>query len=244
MPQPQGAPGRSRPHARVAAQDAPRRQRRCRAPRHAPAAPRSHSRCNSARSGSGRRSAAGASTGRRAPRRPPTCAAGVTARPSWPARAADRRCSAAKSRARVASRPISTRSAPATGCSRSTSRAASFRRRRVRLRTTALPTFFVTVKPSRAGAVSSRFSACSTSPGIGRLAALRGDAQELGAACQAAGLRRHGRGLLRGRAATRATQADSRLRPLARRLASTLRPPTVAMRARNPCRRLRTSFDG
>ena len=39
-------------------------------------------------------------------------------------------------------------------------------------------------------------------------------------------------------------QADSRLRPLARRLANTLRPPTVAMRERNPWRRLRTSFDG
>jgi hypothetical protein len=35
--------------------------------------------------------------------------------------------------------------------------------------------------------------------------------------------------------------ADRRLRPLARRRASTLRPFFVAMRARNPWRRLRTS---
>ena len=34
-------------------------------------------------------------------------------------------------------------------------------------------------------------------------------------------------------------QADSRLRPFARRLASTRRPPTVAMRLRKPWRRLR-----
>lgn len=36
-------------------------------------------------------------------------------------------------------------------------------------------------------------------------------------------------------------QAESRLRPRARRALITLRPPTVAMRERNPCRRLRTS---
>ena len=52
---------------------------------------------------------------------------------------------------------------PARAC------AASFRRRRVRLRITALPIFFVTVKPSRAGPWSSRGSACSTTPGIGAL---------------------------------------------------------------------------
>ncbi len=38
--------------------------------------------------------------------------------------------------------------------------------------------------------------------------------------------------------------AESFFRPLARRLAITLRPPTVSMRARKPCRRLRTSLDG
>lgn len=39
-------------------------------------------------------------------------------------------------------------------------------------------------------------------------------------------------------------QAESFLRPWARRLRMTLRPPTVAMRARKPWRRARTSFDG
>ena len=39
-------------------------------------------------------------------------------------------------------------------------------------------------------------------------------------------------------------QAESRLRPIARRFDSTLRPPTVAVRARKPCRRLRTSLLG
>ena len=38
--------------------------------------------------------------------------------------------------------------------------------------------------------------------------------------------------------------ADRRLRPLALRRASTFRPPLVAMRARKPWRRLRTSRDG
>ena len=45
-----------------------------------------------------------------------------------------------------------------------TNRAASFRRRRVRLRITALPIFLVTVKPSRAGSLSPRDSTCSTTP--------------------------------------------------------------------------------
>src|SRR5512134_1703674 len=39
-------------------------------------------------------------------------------------------------------------------------------------------------------------------------------------------------------------QADRRLRPLALRRANTFRPPFVAMRARKPWRRLRTSRDG
>jgi hypothetical protein len=38
--------------------------------------------------------------------------------------------------------------------------------------------------------------------------------------------------------------ADSRLRPRTRRVAIILRPPTVAIRARNPCRRLRTILLG
>jgi hypothetical protein len=48
----------------------------------------------------------------------------------------------------------------------------------------------------------------------------------------------------RHRLGTAGLQADRRLRPLALRRASTLRPPLVAMRARNPWRRLRTSRDG
>src|SRR5919109_1011316 len=39
-------------------------------------------------------------------------------------------------------------------------------------------------------------------------------------------------------------QAESRLRPRLRRAATTPRPPLVAMRARKPWRRFRTSFDG
>jgi hypothetical protein len=48
----------------------------------------------------------------------------------------------------------------------------------------------------------------------------------------------------RHRLGTAGLHADRRLRPLALRRASTLRPPLVAMRARNPWRRLRTSRDG
>src|SRR5829696_8090376 len=39
-------------------------------------------------------------------------------------------------------------------------------------------------------------------------------------------------------------QAERVLRPRARRAARTLRPPTVAVRARKPCRRLRTRLLG
>ena len=77
--------------------------------------------------------------------------------------------SAANGRPRVASRPISTRSTPISGRSARFNRAASFNRRRVRLRTTALPTRLVTVKPSRTGPLSPRCIACKTSPGIGAL---------------------------------------------------------------------------
>src|SRR6476646_7919031 len=42
----------------------------------------------------------------------------------------------------------------------------------------------------------------------------------------------------------RKPQADSRLRPRARRAESTLRPPVVAIRVRKPWRRLRTSLLG
>jgi hypothetical protein len=43
---------------------------------------------------------------------------------------------------------------------------------------------------------------------------------------------------------TRFRQALSRLRPRLRRAAMTARPPLVAMRARKPWRRLRTSLEG
>ena len=39
-------------------------------------------------------------------------------------------------------------------------------------------------------------------------------------------------------------QTDRRTRPLARRAASTLRPPTVLIRARKPCVRARRNLDG
>src|SRR6185312_2823258 len=78
-------------------------------------------------------------------------------------------CRAAKFRLRVAARPISTRSKPVTCCSASSNLEASFRRRRVRLRTTALPTFRVTVNPRRTGRSSPRARACSTRLGIGAL---------------------------------------------------------------------------
>jgi hypothetical protein len=47
-----------------------------------------------------------------------------------------------------------------------------------------------------------------------------------------------------GAGRTLAAQALSRLRPRARRAFSTLRPPLVSMRLRNPWRRLRTSLLG
>ena len=44
------------------------------------------------------------------------------------------------------------------------------RRRRTRLRSTALPTFLVTVKPTRIGPLSPRFRACNTKAAVGALA--------------------------------------------------------------------------
>ena len=106
------------------------------------------------------------------------------------------------------------------GASRTTSRS----RRRTRLRSTALPTFFETVKPTRTGPSSRRSRACSTKAAGGSLGAGRGG-QEIRSLPQPL----HGR---RGR--PRRAQALSRLRPRARRAARTLRPPVVAMRARKP----------
>jgi len=47
-----------------------------------------------------------------------------------------------------------------------------------------------------------------------------------------------------GERAAAGVQALSRLRPRARRAATTFRPPLVAMRARKPWRRLRTRLLG
>jgi hypothetical protein len=75
-------------------------------------------------------------------------------------------------------------------------------------------------------------------------AAARGDTQEVGANLQ--GYKSVGGGICR-RPDLRlefSAQADSRLRPFARREASTRRPAAVAMRARKPWRRLRTRLLG
>jgi hypothetical protein len=70
-----------------------------------------------------------------------------------------------------------------------------------------------------------------------------GGGEEFGPPPQPAGpaAKRRRRGRIAG---TSARQALSRLRPRARRAAITLRPPVVAMRARKPCRRFRTSLLG
>ena len=115
------------------------------------------------------------------------------------------------------------------------SRTISRRRRRTRLRSTALPTFFDTVKPKRAG------------PLVATIACLQ---HESGGGCLRPG--RRGQKIRplpqsfhesNARSCSR-RQADSRLRPRPRRADKTLRPPLVAMRARKPCRRLRTSLLG
>ena len=98
----------------------------------------------------------------------------------------------------------------------------------MRLRFTALPSFFVTVKPARGSPPSPRSRIWITTP----LAA-----KEL----PLAAARKSARLVIRP---TAKDQAERRLRPRARRRAMTLRPPVVAMRERKPCRRLRTSFEG
>ena len=67
------------------------------------------------------------------------------------------------------------------------------------------------------------------------------DTQKIGASFQALKCQFSVRLRRRG---CRIGQADSFLRPWARRRASTLRPPTVAMRARKPWRRFRTILLG
>jgi hypothetical protein len=51
-------------------------------------------------------------------------------------------------------------------------------------------------------------------------------------------------GTAASRARRRRRQTDRRTRPLARRAARTLRPPTVFIRARKPCVRARRNFEG
>ncbi len=105
-------------------------------------------------------------------------------RAAWRARGADRR-SGRRTGGRACCRDRSARGRrrrPAW--SRSHSRAASFSRRRVRLRTTALPTFLVTVNPTRAA--RHRRAAAPAAPGHARrLAALRGHTQKFRPALQA-----------------------------------------------------------
>ena len=139
-------------------------------------------------------------------------------------------------------------------------RRASFSRLRTRLRSTAPPTPLVTVSPTRAPGtasfpVSSRRRDCSVKVATDSAASAR-DALKFGPSGQAANrfaggardcrpharrqgslprrLHRHANGRTTAEAAGRVDQAESFLRPRARRAASTLRPPTVAERARKP----------
>jgi len=85
-------------------------------------------------------------------------------RPSAPARSLRR---SEKSRSIPPTRPIITWSDPANPLAGITSRASSRKRRFIRFRTTALPTFFVTVNPTRFwGSPSSRSRTRSTNPGV------------------------------------------------------------------------------
>ena len=71
------------------------------------------------------------------------------------------------------------------------------------------------------------------------------DTQEIGAGLQGYKSAAHrNRGDREVRTAEMWAQVDRRLRPFARRAASTLRPAAVAMRARKPWRRLRTRLLG
>src|SRR5512145_2110466 len=108
---------------------------------------------------------------------------------------------------------------------------------------TAPPRALLAVKPKRAMSgdaafVSPRARAWSTSEGAAK--------RDPSLTCRnsARVLRRPIAVTLEAGGALAADQADRRLRPLALRRASTLRPPVVDMRARKPWRRLRTSRDG
>ena len=160
-----------------------------------------------------------------------------------------RSCGRTAARARPAGRSARSH-ARLSRASAAERRTTSRRRRRTRLRSTALPTFFDTVNPKRDGALSLRARAPAARTrrrGPSRRRLRRGNPPVASAApCKrcpvGACLYRRTGAHFAGTCGRR--QALSRLRPLARRVASTLRPPTVAVRARKPCRRLRTSLLG
>jgi hypothetical protein len=119
-------------------------------------------------------------------------------------------------------------------------------RRLILFRVTALPTFFETVSPKRgpvpfsAGSVARRGFASITSSPVAKRKPPRTRRNSLRSVRVVVFLA----GLVSGRSLGGRNYADRRLRPLARRRARTLRPPTVAIRFRKPWRRFRTSFDG
>src|SRR5262249_41240086 len=78
----------------------------------------------------------------------------------------------AKGRDRPARRPISTYSWPGERPVAAVSLTISLSRRRTRLRSTAVPIFLDTVKPTRTGPPSSRLRACNTKAAVGTLAAV------------------------------------------------------------------------
>ena len=116
---------------------------------------------------------------------------------------------------------------------------ASRRRRLMRLRSGALPVFLVTVNPMPGSSILAvdRLQPKSRAPG----AIAPGGPQELAPLGQAPQ-----RGLGRGMAVMQAARLrpTSFLRPAARRRLRILRPFLVAMRARKPWRRVRTSLLG
>src|SRR6516225_10979799 len=117
-------------------------------------------------------------------------------------------------------------------------------RRFARLRLTELPTFRLAVNPTRAPRADVRGcgAACRTKPGAATLrpsAMRRKSPRNFSVSILAATRFR----LLEKRCA-KSGHADKRLRPFARRAARTRRPAAVAIRARKPWRRLRTSLLG
>jgi hypothetical protein len=116
-----------------------------------------------------------------------------------------------------------TTSAP-TGRSTRTSRLTERKRRRTRLRVTALPTDFVTIKPKRLGSEPGRSRTWSTAPDVPTLRPRR-----------TAVRKSTGRVTRFALASTRKYYADSSVRPLRRRAPRMARPARVRMRRRKPC---------